>query len=277
MNKPLPTHAPSPTALIQSLWQHRRLIQQMTWREVTGRYKGSILGLGWSFFNPLIMLLVYSFVFSVVFKARWNINTAESQVDFALVLFVGLILHALLAEVLNRAPSLILGHVNYVKKVVFPLEILTFVSLGAALFHMLVSFFILLAALILLNGFIHWTVVFIPITVFPLLPLILGLGWFLAALGVYLRDIGQVIGVMTTMLLFLGPVFYPISAIPEAYQPLLWLNPLTLVIEETRAVMILGIPPNWLNLAIYTGISASICWLGFFWFQKTRRGFAEVI
>lgn len=274
-----PYAAPSSSLIIlaRSFWQHRRLIQQMTWREVTGRYKGSLLGLGWSFFNPLMMLTIYTFVFSVVFKARWGINTTESQTEFALILFVGLILHALLAEVLNRAPHLILGNVNYVKRVVFPLEILTIVSLGAALFHAMISFFVLLIAIVVLSGFVHWTIILAPLTLLPLLPLILGLGWFLASLGVYLRDIGQIIGNATTILLFLGPVFYPVTALPEAYQPILLLNPLTLIIEETRAVVVFGLMPNWGDLAIYTGISITICWLGYWWFQKTRRGFADVI
>lgn len=274
---PHAAHPASPIHLVRSIWQHRRLIRQMTWREVVGRYKGSMLGLGWSFFNPLMLLSVYTFVFSVVFKARWGINTTESQTHFALVLFVGLILHGLLAEVLNRAPGLILGNVNYVKKVVFPLEVLTLVSLGAALFHALVSFMLLLAALVLLNGFLHWTVILAPITILPLLPLILGLGWFLASLGVYLRDIGQVIGVITTVLLFLGPIFYPITALPAAYQPILMLNPLTLIIEQARAVAVFGTMPDWSGLVIYTAISITICWLGFWWFQKTRKGFADVI
>lgn len=270
-------HSSSPIALMRSVWRHHRLIQQMTWREVIGRYKGSMLGLGWSFFNPLIMLVVYTFVFSVVFKVRWGGNIGESQTDFALILFTGLIIHTLFAEVLNRAPGLIPGNANYVKKVVFPLEILTIVSLGATLFHTLISFLILLAAFILANGFVNWTVIFAPITVLPLLPLALGLGWLLASLGVYLRDIGQLTGIMTTMLLFLSPIFYPVTALPEAYQPILLLNPLTLIIEQTRAVVIFGMMPDWVNLVIYAITSTIICWLGFWWFQKTRKGFADVI
>ena len=148
----------------------------MTKREVVGRYKGSILGLGWSFFNPILMLAVYTFVFSVVFKARWGIGGGETKVEFALVLFVGLIAHGLLAEVLNRAPGLILSNVNYVKKVVFPLEILPIVTLGAALFHGLVSISALLAAFFLLNGYLHWTVILIPLVLLPLIILILEIG-----------------------------------------------------------------------------------------------------
>lgn len=274
---PNAAHSSSPIAMLHSIWHHRRLIQQMTWREVIGRYKGSMFGLAWSFFNPLMMLVVYTFVFSVVFKARWGIETTESKTDFALALFVGLIIHSLLAEVLNRAPTLILSNTNYVKKVVFPLEILTVVNLGAALFHALISVIVLLGAFILLNGLPNWTVIYTPLTLLPLLPLTLGIGWFLASLGVYLRDIGQLIGIITTALLFLAPVFYPVTALPEAYQSVLYINPLTYPIEQTRAVIIFGELPNWIGMTVYTVISSAICLAGFWWFQKTRRGFADVI
>ena len=249
----------------------------MAWREVVGRYKGSIFGLAWSFFNPLMMLAVYTFVFSVVFKARWGIDVSEGKTDFALVLFVGLIIHTLFAEVLNRAPTLILSHANYVKKVVFPLETLIFVSLSVALFHAAISFLVLLAAFVVLNGLPSWTVIYTPATLLPLLPLTLGFGWLLASLGVYLRDIGQLMGIITTALLFLAPVFYPLTALPEAYQLVLHINPLTYPIEQTRAVVIFGDMPDWAGLGVYTMISVLICWIGFWWFQMTRKGFADVV
>jgi len=274
------THAKnssSPITLMGAIWHNRLMLKQMTRREVLGRYKGSIFGLGWAFANPIILLAVYTFVFSFVFKARWGINTTESKSDFALVLFVGLIIHSMFAEVLNRSPSLILSNINYVKKVVFPLEILSVVSLGAALFHALISVSILLITFVFLNGFINWTTLFVPVTLFPLLPLTLGLAWLLASLGVYLRDIGQAIGSVTTVMLFLAPVFYPIKALPDKYQFILFLNPLTLPIEQTRAVIIFGQEPNWIALTLYTCASLAICWIGFWWFQKTRVGFADVL
>ena len=223
------------------------------------------------------MLAVYTFVFSVVFKVRWGIDTGAPKSEFALVLFVGLIVHALLAEVLIRAPGHILSNANYVKKVIFPLEVLTVVNLVAALFHALISFFVLFLALVLLSGMPGWTVVLIPFTVIPLLPLMLGLGWMLTALGVYLRDIGQFIGIITTTMLFLAPVFYPITTLPEAYQSFLYLNPITLPIEQTRAVIIFGELPSWKSLGFYTLNSIAFCWIGFFWFQKARKGFADVL
>lgn len=272
-------HAAQPAslaAMLNSLWGSRELIAQMTRREVVGRYKGSIMGLLWSFLNPLFMLTVYSFVFSVVFKARWS-GAGESQTQFAVILFAGMTVHALFAEVLNRAPGIILGNVNYVKKVVFPLEILAVVSLGAALFHALVSLLVLLVAFFMLNGFVHWTAIFAPLVLLPLMLLSLGFGWILSSLGVFVRDIGQLVGVLTTALLFLSPVFFPVSALPDSFQPWLNLNPLTFIIEQTREVLIWGHFPDWKRLTFYLAGASTFAWLGFFWFQKTRKGFADVL
>jgi len=220
---------------------------------------------------------VYTFVFSVVFQMRWGLGEEESKTQFAVVLFVGMIVHGLLAEVLNRAPNLILSNVNYVKKVVFPLEILPVVSMGAALFHSLVSFGVLLLAFALFNGFLHWTAVLAPLVVLPLVILTLGLAWILASLGVFLRDVGQTIGVVTMVMLFLAPVFYPITAVPEELRPLMMANPLTFIIEQAREVLIWGRLPNWAGLGIYTLIATTVAWAGYAWFQKTRKGFADVI
>lgn len=273
---PHAAHPASLVAMLKSLWGNRELIAQMTRREVIGRYKGSVMGLLWSFLNPVFMLIVYSFVFSVVFKARWS-GADESHSQFAVILFAGMTVHSLFAEVLNRAPTIILGNVNYVKKVVFPLEILAVVSLGAALFHALVSLLVLLAAFVMLNGFIHWTAIFAPLVLLPLMILSLGFGWILSSLGVFVRDIGQLIGVLTTALLFLSPVFFPVSALPESFQPWLQLNPLTFIIEQTREVLVWGRLPDWKGLATYFIAASSFAWLGFFWFQRTRKGFADVL
>lgn len=273
-------HAAQPTslpALARSFWHNRQLIAQMTRREVVGRYRGSILGLTWSFFNPVFMLTVYTFVFSVVFKSRWGVGGDESKTQFAVVLFVGMIVHGLFAEVLNRAPSLILSNVNYVKKVVFPIEILPIVAMGAALFHSLISLSVLLAAFILFNGYLHWTVVFTPLVLLPLVILTLGFAWMLASLGVFLRDVGQTVGIITTVMMFLSPVFYPITALPENLRPWVMANPLAFIIEQTREVLVWGHLPNWIGLGTYTLAAAVVTWAGYFWFQKTRKGFADVL
>ena len=273
-------HQAQPTslvALIESLWRNRHLIVQMTRREVVGRYKGSVLGLAWSFLTPILMLAVYTFVFSVVFKARWGTDGDESKTQFALVLFVGMIVHGLFAEVLNRAPGLILSNVNYVKKVVFPLDVLPVIAMGAALFHASISLAVLLIAFALFNGYLHWTIIFVPVVLLPLVILTLGVAWIFASLGVFLRDVGQTVGIITTVMLFLAPIFYPVTALPEDVRPLIMANPLTFIIEEARGVVILGRMPEWTGLGIYTLAATAVAWAGFAWFQKTRKGFADVL
>jgi lipopolysaccharide transport system permease protein len=273
-------HASQPTALmalVRSLWRNRQLIVQMTKREVVGRYKGSALGLAWSFFNPMFMLAVYTFVFSEIFRSRWGVGGNESKTQFAVVLFVGMIVYGLFAEVLNRAPGLILSNVNYVKKVVFPLEILPVIAVGAALFHSLISVSVLLAAFALLNGYLYWTAIFTPLVLLPLVIITIGLAWMLASLGVFLRDVGQTIGIITTVLMFLSPVFYPVSAVPEKFRPWIMANPLTFIIEQGRDVLIWGHLPEWSGLAIYTLAATAVAWAGYAWFQKTRKGFADVL
>ena len=265
-----------PVEMCASLWRNRSLIVASAKREVLGRYRGSVLGLLWSFFNPLLMLAVYTFVFSEVFKARWN-AASESKTEFALVLFAGLIVFNLFAECINRAPSLILANVNYVKKVVFPLEILPIVALLSALFHAGISLAVWVLAYSVLVGMPHATVLYLPLIVIPYLLFIMGLCWALASLGVYLRDVSQFIGVVTTVLMFLSPIFYPVTALPENYRHLLYLNPLTPVIEQTRDVLFWGKNPDFLMLGLYWLITVIIAWLGFAWFQKTRKGFADVL
>jgi len=263
--------------MFQSVWKNRELIVQMTKREVIGRYRGSVMGLAWSFLHPVFMLMVYTFVFSIVFKARWGGGDEESRTQFALVLFVGMIVHGLFAEVLNRSPALILSNVNFVKKVIFPLEILPIVAMGATLFHSLASLSVLLAACLLINGSLQWTAVFLPLVLLPLALLTLGAAWVVASVGVFLRDIGQTIGMFTTVLLFLSPVFYPVTVLPEAIRPWFMLNPLAFIIEQAREVMIWGRMPNWAGLVVYLVVAGIMAWAGYVWFQKTRKWFADVL
>jgi len=268
--------AATPVEMVATLWRNRSLIHASAKREVLGRYRGSILGLMWSFFNPLFMLAVYTFVFSEVFKARWSTGS-ESKSEFALVLFAGLIVFNLFAECINRAPGLILSNPNYVKKVVFPLEILPFVGLLAAAYHMLISLSVWIVAYVILSGLPHATVLLLPLIVLPFALFIMGLSWALASLGVFLRDVSQLIGVVVTTLMFLSPIFYPASALPETYRHILYFNPLTPVIEMTREVLYWGKQPDLALLGIYWLATVLIAWLGFAWFQKTRKGFPDVM
>lgn len=271
-------HPVSPLGMARDLWRNRALIVQMTRREVVGRYKGSAMGLAWSFFNPVFMLVVYTFVFSEIFKSRWGgVGGDESKTQFAVVLFVGMIVLNLFSEVLNRAPSLIISNANFVKKVVFPIEILPVVAMGAALFHTAISLGVLLAAFVMFNGHLQWTVFFAPLVFIPLIILTTGLAWMLASLGVFIRDVGQTIVIITTVLMFLSPVFYPVTAVPPAFRAFIMANPLTFIIEQARDVLIWGNGPNWPGLAIYTIAAVAVAWAGYAWFQKTRRGFADVL
>lgn len=261
-------------------WHRRGLLRRLMWREVVGRYKGSWLGLSWSFLMPLFMLAIYSFVFGVVFKPPWKATTS-SQIDFALELFAGLIVFNFFAEVLGSAPSVITAQPNYVKKVVFPLELLVLAKAGAALFHALMSLAILLAAVALTGRLTAW-ILAAPLVFAPVFACAVGLAWFLAALGVYVRDVAQVVGPALTALLFLSPVFYPIGALPSALQGWLWLNPLSMPIETLRSLAFTaaGIEADSLllvGMALYTVAALTLAWLGFAWFARLKKGFADVL
>ncbi len=251
----------------------------MTKREILSRYKGSFLGLLWSLITPIMMLAIYTFVFSIVFKVRLDHenNIYDDKTSFAILLFVGLIIYNMFSECLSRAPGLILANVNFVKKVIFPLEILPLVSLGSALFHAGISFLVLVAFLLITNHALHWTSIFLPLIILPLLLLTTGLSWLLASIGVFVRDIGQFIGLLLTMMLFMSPIFYPASALPESVRDYLFLNPLTFIIEQSRSVMLAGNFPDWGGLIIYYMIAIFTAWFGLWWFEKTRKGFADVL
>lgn len=266
-----------PVAMGRSLWRQRELVGQLARREIVGRYRGSFAGLAWSLFNPLLMLAVYTFVFSVAFHARWPVPAGGSDVHFSLVLFAGMIVHALFADCANRAPRLVLENVNFVKKVIFPLEILAVVCVVAALFHMVVSLLVLVAALVLSGASPGWPALALPLVLLPLVAGTLGVTWILSSLGVYVRDAAPIVTIITTVLLFLSPVFYPISALPEAYRPWLMLNPISFEVNQARAVLLFGQWPDWGGLAAYGLAGLALAWLGFWWFQKTRRGFADVL
>lgn len=260
------------------LWMNRELWWQLTKRDVLGRYRGSHLGLGWSFINPLMMLAIYTFVFSQVFKARWaNINIEESPWIFAINLFSGLIVFNLLAECANKAPTLILNNPNYVKKVIFPLEILGAVTVASACFHSLMSLGILLIFKFIVFGNLPTTTLLLPLIWTPLLIGCLAISWLLSAVGVFIKDINQIISTITSMLMFLSPIFYPISAVPKTFQWVLSINPLAQIIEQTRDVLILGKYPNlWIySIEIITCLMASeLC---FIIFRKLKPSFADII
>ncbi|CAK6695991.1 ABC transporter permease [Synechococcus sp. CBW1107] len=260
-----------------ALLHHHQLLQRLVEREIAGRYRGSVLGWGWSLLTPLLMLAVYTFVFSQVFQARWVDLEEAGPLGFAINLFAGLIVFNLFSECVSQAPTLILNNANYVTKVIFPLDILGVVSVAAACFHAFTSLVILMIFQLLAQGAVPITLLWLPLVWIPLVGGCLALSWVLSALGVFLRDIGQVVGIVLNMMMFLSAVFYPLSALPERWQPILKINPLVVIIEQTRRVAVAGESPSAIYLLAGSAIALLFCELSHRAFQKARRGFADVL
>lgn len=277
MNNEILHREASPFGLLRSLRLHWRLLIQLTRREVVGRYRGSLGGVAWSFFNPLLMLAIYTFVFSSIFKVRWGIGAEESKADFALVLFVGLMLHGFFADCISRAPNLVLANISYVKKVVFPLELLPWVSVLSSLFHLSISVGVLLVVQIFLDFHLPATALLLPVLLFPFFLVAVSLSFVFAAVGVFLRDIGQLTAMITTVLFFLSPIVYPSSSLPEGIQPWVNASPITYPVEQARRVLIFGELPDFSGWFVYTAFAVVLLALSFFFFQKARKGFADVL
>lgn len=266
----------NPCAMMINLWTHRSLIVQLTKSEVLKRYKGSYLGMLWSLLNPLLMLGIYTFVFSNVLHARWGDRVANTG-EFAILLYCGLNVFTILSESITRSPALIAANANYVKKVIFPLEILPLTVVGSSIINGTLGFVVLLVGILLIHGSIPLTFLLLPVILIPFLLIVLGMCWVLSSLGVYVKDIENVVGFFTTGLLFLSPIFYSITSIPSQIRLLFNLNPLTYVVEDVRKVLIWGQFPDWHVLLWLYAVSIIIAVLGYAWFQKTREGFADII
>lgn len=257
--------------------RHKTLFAQLVRREVAGRYRGSLLGVFWAFATPLLMLSVYAFVFVGVFAMRWPGAEAAGGTVYVLQLFTGLIVFNFFSEVVSRSPFQVLEQPNLVKRVVFPLELLAQVSLSAALVHLAISATILLGALIFTTG-LSPQAVFAPLALLPLLLMALGLSWLLSALGVYARDLGQFIGLLVSLLLFLSPVFYSLERLPESIRRWMSFNPLTLPIENLRRCLFPGSESmDWRAWAVSLAAGVFVMWLGASVFARTRDGFSDVI
>ncbi len=252
------------------------LIRQLSWREIETRYRGSTLGAVWTILTPLFMLAVFTFVFAVVLKARWNQGEANTT-QFALVIFAGLTVFNLFGEVIARAPMIVTGQPNLVKKVVFPLEILPVVALVSAAFQAAIASVILLAFQVAFGSGFHATVLLVPALIMPLCLMTLGCAWFLAALGVYVRDIGQLIPLIVTALMFLSPIFYPSESLPPWFRPLAAYNPLGFSIEAIRDAVVFGAFPDVTMWFVNFAGGLLVAALGYAFFQKTRKGFADVL
>lgn len=262
--------------ILKNIYKSRELIFQLAWREIAGRYRGSFAGLLWSLLNPLFTLGMYTFVFGVVFKNRWGLRE-ESTIDYALILFAGLIIHSLLAECIGRAPFLIIGNPNYVKQVVFPIEILPVVALVSSLFNAAINIGLLLFVWYVVHGGLSLAVISVPFLLFPLCLIALGVGWFLSAATVFFRDISQIVNFLSVALLFFSPIFYSVDKVPESLQMFLEINPLTFIIEGLRGVLIVGSFPDVVGYLIYLALSVLFACGGSIWFEKTRPGFADVL
>jgi lipopolysaccharide transport system permease protein len=251
------------------------LISRLAVRELTAKWRGSMLGATWSFATPLLNLIVYGFVFSTIFHSRWV--GALSTTSFPLILFTGLIAFTIFSECVNRSPTLVLENVSYVKKVIFPLEILPVVSLLVALANAGFGFAILVGGCLVLQGGMPWTVVMVPIILMPYCLLILGITWVLSSIGVFLRDLRQLVVVLTSLMMFLTPIFYPLASVPERYRWAIMLNPLTLTLDQLRDAIFAGRLPDPKQFAISTATGLVTALLGYYWFMRTRKGFADVL
>ncbi|WP_417884425.1 ABC transporter permease [Vibrio rumoiensis] len=264
-----------PFSVLIKNWE---LTKELTLRNVSERYKGSLLGSLWSFINPLLMLSVYTFFFSVVFNARWGgESVTNSKAEFAIILFSGLMLFNFFSECINKSPSLIISNVNYVKKIVFPLEIIAWVNVFSGIANFLISFLIWIIFYLFVFGIPHITILLFPIILLPLLLLLLGLSWLLSSVCVYIRDIGQLIPPLTSVLLFMSPIFYSLKMIPESYRFIFMINPITLIVEEARKVLIYGESISLFHWGATMTLSVSIFYLGFFCFSKIKNGFSDVL
>jgi lipopolysaccharide transport system permease protein len=267
----------NPAALVRNLWQHRGLIAQFTRREIEGRYRSSFLGFGWSFVTPLILLLIYTFIFGVVFNSRWPGARTERLAEFGLVLFAGLTAFNVFSESLLRASGLIVGVPSYVKRVVFPLEVLAVSVLGSALFHAAISLTVLLAAQLVITGRLEPSLVWLPFAALPLVFLSLGLAWFLSSLGVFMRDLGYAIGLIVQVLFFVTPIFYPVEQVPATFRPVMHVNPLTPIVENFRRSIFGGAPLDWTALVAWLALTGAILMFGYAWFMTTKKAFADVV
>ncbi|MCC6950978.1 MAG: ABC transporter permease [Phycisphaerales bacterium] len=267
----------APSHLVSTLWSRRDLIGQFSRRYFYARYRGTHLGAVWAFISPLLMLAVYTFVFNYIFRAR-NPSGDVTNSQFAVLLFCGISVYGIFSESVTRSSSLVLDNPNYVKKVVFPIEVLPVSSVASSLMFSSFSMLLVVLGTWVTYGRVPWTIVLIPLVLLPLVLLALGLAWFLASLGVFVRDISNLVVLLVSQLLFfLTPIFYRIENLPEKLRPIAELNPLAHIVEGARRVLVLGEQPDWAALGLVTLAGLLSMQLGYAWFMKSKRGFADVL
>ncbi|MDH5510813.1 MAG: ABC transporter permease [Nitrospinota bacterium] len=260
-----------------SLYKLRRVIWSLAVNDIASKYKGSMVGAAWTLINPLLLLAVYTFVFSVVMKARWPGGGERDSLEFSVIIFSGLLVFWFFSECVQRAPMTLRSNMTYVKKTMFPTEILPMVPVLSALFHFFVNFLVLMTFSMVVMGKFHPAALFAPLIILPFFILCCGLSWILSILGVAARDIEQMVGMITTLFLFLSPIFYPITAVPERLRTVYQLNPLTPVIEQMRGAVIYGHAPDFLGLLIYMAVSVTVAAGGLLFFLRIKKLLAEII
>jgi len=261
--------------LFLSVWRYRSLVVELTKREFSGKYRGSFGGIVWSFVQPLFLLAVYTIAFGVILKARWGFS--GSTKEYALMLFAGLIIFNAFSEVLSKSSTLITANPNFVKKIVFPLELLPVITVATALIHALICLAVWLLGYALIAGTPHFTAMLFPLVLICFLPVLLGIGWLISSIGVIFKDISQLTGMLNHTLLFLTPIFYSIEAAPVLLQNLLMLNPLTFVVEQLRLVLFYGQMPALKGLTVYFVLASLFAWISLVLFRRLRPSFADVV
>lgn len=261
---------------IYAIFTNRYLFLSLVKQEIVGRYKGSVFGLLWSFINPLFLLGLYTFFFKYILSAKWQLETGM-YADFALMLFSGLIVHTFMGEVLQKSTSLVVNNANYVKKVIFPLDLFVISSVVSAVAHMAIGLLVLVAMSWFVQGSLSFYILLLPVVLLPLMVLCAGLAFFLSSLGVFLRDVEQLMGSFVVFLMFTSTIFFPISVAPEFIRPFIMFNPLTVIVESVRDLVVLAQLPNWQWLGTYMLVALVVYIMGVMFFNKTRKGFADVL
>lgn len=277
----------NPMTMARDLWSHHDLINQFTKRDIRSRHKGTVLGVMWALGTPLLQLIAYTFVFSTVLSLRWERHPGEGIVDdatgggslaYAVTLFCGFVVFSMFADPVGRGPAMISNRQNFVKKVVFPLQIFPVTAVGTAIFHGLFGLVLLVLANLLFFGTVSPTAWMFPLMLLPAVLLSLGLCWTLAALGVFLRDLREIVQVLVfKVLFFMTPIFYPLELVPERFRPVLLANPLTGTVENARRSLLWGEWPNWGLWGYGMVVGVLACLLGYAFFNKSKRSFADVI
>jgi lipopolysaccharide transport system permease protein len=265
-----------PFRIFNTLFLNKFLIYLLIKREISVRYKGSIFGYFWFFLNHLIFISIYTFVFTRIFDSKWS-SSASSGVEFALILFIGLLVFNFFSECITKAPNLIASNPSYVKKIKFPVEVLPIIITSTALFNFIIGLIVWIFIYVAIHHSIHFTALLFPFILIPLYLATLGLVWVLSFVGVFIKDLQYVVGFIMTIFLFLSPVFYPIDTLPEMLKFVFMLNPLTIPIETLRDIFFFGQIPDIYPILIYSFFSLVFFYTGLYFFEKSKKDFSDVI